>query len=203
MGYPVIGKIENAKEYPKAKFIVAIGNPKIRQKVQEQLETMKLSVISLIHPNAVIADHVETGEGTVVMAGAVINLTSKIGKGCIVNTGASVDHDNVLEDFVHVSVGSHLAGTVQIGKRTWIGAGAVVSNNIKICEDCMICAGAVVVKDIEKSGIYVGVPVREQVRRDTENMSKQKNEGEVILLFKKENWKESLDYQKQNRRVAA
>lgn len=204
MGYPVIGKTKNAKEYPNAKFIVAIGNPKIRQKVQEQLEAMELSVISLIHPKAVVADHVEIGKGTVVMAGVIINPACRIGKGCIVNTGASVDHDNVLEDFVHVSVGSHLAGTVQIGKRTWIGAGAVVSNNIKICEDCMIGAGAVVVKDIEKSGIYVGVPVREQVRRDTENMSKQKNEGGgVILLFKKENWKESLDYQKQNRRVAA
>lgn len=172
MGYPVIGKTENAKEYPNAKFIVAIGNSKIRQKVQEQLETMELSVISLIHPNAVIADYVELGKGTVVMAGAIINPACKIGKGCIVNTGASVDHDNVLEDFVHVSVGSHLAGTVQIGKRTWIGAGAVVSNNIKICEDCMIGAGAVVIKDIEKSGIYVGVPVREKVGKDEENMNK-------------------------------
>ena len=49
MGYPVIGKTENVKEYPNAKFIVAIGNPKIRQKVQEQLETLELSVVSLIH----------------------------------------------------------------------------------------------------------------------------------------------------------
>ena len=38
MGYPVIGKVKGAKEYPGAKFIVAIGNPEIRQKIQEQLE---------------------------------------------------------------------------------------------------------------------------------------------------------------------
>ena len=41
MGYPVIGKVKGAKEYPGAKFIVAIGNPEIRQKIQGQLEIGK------------------------------------------------------------------------------------------------------------------------------------------------------------------
>lgn len=178
LGYPVIGKTENSKEYPDAEFIIAIGNPQIRQKVQQQLSNMKFHIVSLIHPKAIVADYVEIDEGTVVMAGAIINPACKIGKGCIVNTGASVDHDSVIDDYVHISVGSHLAGTVQIGERTWIGAGAVVSNNIKICEDCMIGAGAVVIKDIEKSGIYVGVPAREQIGKDIGNMNiTEKNGG--------------------------
>lgn len=45
MGYPVIGKVKGAKEYPGAKFIVAIGNPEIRQKIQEQLEIGKGIVV--------------------------------------------------------------------------------------------------------------------------------------------------------------
>ena len=76
------------------------------------------------------------------------------------NTCSSVDHDNSLGDFVHVSVGTHLAGTVKVGNHTWVGAGAVVSNNITITDSCMIGAGAVVVKDIVQSGTYVGVPAR-------------------------------------------
>lgn len=180
MGYSVIGTTEAAIEYPKAEFIVAIGNPKSREKVQKQLCDAGLQITTLIHPKAVIADNVEIGEGTVIMAGAVVNPDSKIGVGVIINTCASVDHDNVIGDYAHISVGAHVAGTVQIGKRSWIGAGAVVSNNLKICEDCMIGAGAVVVKDIEKSGIYVGVPVREQGRKDTENMDKQKIQGETV-----------------------
>lgn len=158
MGYPVIGTTEMAREYSEAEFVVAIGNPQIREKVQEQLRTVGLQLTSLIHPNAVIADKVEIGEGTVIMAGAVINPDSKIGSGVIVNTGASVDHDNIIGDYVHVSIGSHIAGTVRIGKGTWIGAGAVVSNNIYICDNCMIGAGAVVIRNIEKSGTYVGIP---------------------------------------------
>ena len=45
MGYPVIGKVKGAKEYPGAKFIVAIGNPEIRQKIQGQLEIGKGIVV--------------------------------------------------------------------------------------------------------------------------------------------------------------
>ena len=156
-GFPVIGKVSDAVTMEEDK-IVAIGNAEIRQKIQNQLSNL----VTLIHPSAVVSRRVKIGEGTVIMAGAVINSDVVIGKGCIINTGASVDHDCKLEDFVHVSVGAHVAGTVSIGSKTWIGAGATVSNNVSICDNCMIGAGAVVVKDLIKSGIYIGVPVREK-----------------------------------------
>ena len=71
-----------------------------------------------------------------------------------------MDHDCKVGDYVHISVGSHLCGTVSVGSGTWIGAGATVSNNISICPDCMIGAGAVIVKNIDSAGTYMGVPAR-------------------------------------------
>lgn len=165
MGYPVIGRTDTAKQYKGADFIVAIGNSEVREKIQTKLLNEGLKVVTLIHPDAIIAENVKIGIGTVIMAGAVVNPDTRIGSGCIINTGATVDHDNVLEDYVHVSVGSHIAGTVHIGKGTWIGAGAVVSNNVNICAGCMIGAGAVVVKDIDKAGVYIGVPAREIIQK--------------------------------------
>lgn len=158
--YDVIGKTECAKKFPECDFAVSIGNAQTRQKIQEQLEKNSLSVVSLIHPNAVIAENVEIGTGTVIMAGAVVNSGTKIGNGCIVNTCASVDHDCIIDNYVHISVGAHIAGTVKIGERTWIGAGATVINNLEITDDCMIGAGAVVVKNILQKGTYIGVPAR-------------------------------------------
>ena len=156
-GFPVIGKTVEAKEMDGDK-IVAIGNAKIREQIQD-----KIKAVTLIHPNAVISRRVKIGEGSVVMAGAVVNSDAIIGKGCIINTGASVDHDCVIDNFAHISVGAHVAGTCHIGERTWIGAGATVSNNVNIWSDCMVGAGAVVIKTIERTGTYVGVPV-EQVK---------------------------------------
>lgn len=159
-GYPVIGSVDKAKIYIDSDFIVAIGNAKIRELIQESLINYGLNVVTLIHPDAVIAERIQIGKGTVVMAGAVINSATSIGNGCIINTCASIDHDCVIGNYVHVSVGSHIAGTVEVSDRTWIGIGASVSNNITITSDCIIGAGAVVVNSINIKGTYVGVPCK-------------------------------------------
>ena len=161
IGLEVIGKIADAINYKEeADFFVAIGNNFTREKVQEWLLIEGLSVAKLIHPSAVIGTDIEIGVGTAVMAGVVINSASIIGKGCIINTSSSLDHDNIIEDYVHISPGANLAGTIRVGKGSWIGIGSVVSNNVNIFSGCKIGAGAVVVKDITEPGTYVGVPVR-------------------------------------------
>lgn len=155
--FPVVGKSFEA-EMIDADVIIGIGDANIRSRIQEAVPEGKL--ITLIHPDAVVAEDVVMGAGTVIMAGAVINPGAKIGKGCIVNTCSSVDHDCVIGDYVHVAVGSRLCGAVSVGNKTWIGAGATVVNNVAICPDCMIGAGAVVVKTIDSAGTYIGVPAR-------------------------------------------
>lgn len=162
MGIPVAGSSTYEDIAPEDEVIVAIGNSKIRQQMQEQYTERRLKIATLIHPDAVIGTQVEIGEGTVIMAGTVINPNAVIGKGVIINTGATVDHDDVICDYAHISVGAHLAGTVTVGKSTWIGAGAVVSNNLHICDNVMVGAGAVVVSNIDEQGTYVGVPARKR-----------------------------------------
>ena len=164
--YKVIGECKDALSYKHADFIVAIGNPKIRRKIQSKLIEMGLHIVSLIHPAAVIAPNVKIGVGTVVMAGAVVNPYTEVGQGCIINTCASVDHDSQIGDYVHVSIGAHVAGTVIIGDDTWIGAGATISNNIEIVADCMIGAGTVVLDKILEAGTYVGVPAKQIKKGD-------------------------------------
>ena len=155
--YPVVGNTAQASEINND-IIVGIGNAPVRKRFMEQLADKRFA--TLIHPDAVIAEDVVIGKGTVIMAGAVINPGASIGKGVIINTCSSVDHDCNVSDYVHVAVGAHLCGTVNVGKMTWIGAGATVSNNVNICGNCIIGAGAVVIKDIEKKGTYIGVPAK-------------------------------------------
>ncbi|WXR63025.1 acetyltransferase [Peptostreptococcaceae bacterium AGR-M142] len=161
MGLEVIGKTADAFKYKDdADFFVAIGSNTTREKIQEKFMHEGLNIVSLLHPSAVIGTDVELGIGTVVMAGVVINSSTRIGDGCIINTSSSLDHDNVIEGYVHISPGVSSAGTVKVGRLSWIGIGSVISNNVNICSGCKVGAGAVVVKDIIKSGTYVGVPVR-------------------------------------------
>jgi len=161
MGFKVVGKVADATKYKdEADFFVAIGNNATRELIQEKLEAEKLTITKLIHPSAIIGTDVEIGYGTAIMAGVVINSSCKIGKGCIINTSCSLDHDNIIEDYVHISPGVNTAGTVRVGKGCWIGIGSVISNNVSICSGCNIGAGAVVIGDISIPGTYAGVPVR-------------------------------------------
>lgn len=144
--WPFYGKVSEAQQYiNNADFIVAIGNNAIREKIQRDLADQGAAIATLIHPHAVIGSDITIGTGSVVMAGVVINCGTTIGKGCIVNTGATLDHDNQLGDYVHVSPGVHLAGTVTVGEKSWLGIGSVVINNVAICSHCLIGADAVVV----------------------------------------------------------
>lgn len=160
LGIPVLGKVRDFPKYADCSFVIAIGSAKIREKIADMLGG-KASWYTAVHPAAVISSlGVEIGEGTVIMANAVINSGAHIGRHCIVNTAAIVEHDNVLEDYVHISPNAALAGTVTVGKRTHIGVGACVRNNLSICADCVVGAGGVVVKDIKEPGTYMGVPAK-------------------------------------------
>jgi sugar O-acyltransferase (sialic acid O-acetyltransferase NeuD family) len=161
MGIEIIGKSDIVFEHiDKYQIFIGIGNNAIRQKVHEMLENVGASIPTLVHPNAIVGEQVEIGNGTAVMAGAIINCSTKIGKGCIVNTGSTIDHDNNIEDYVHISPGAHLAGTVSVGRGSWLGIGSVISNNLKITSECIVGAGSVVINDITEPGVYVGAPVR-------------------------------------------
>src|SRR5690554_4094888 len=86
MGLEVIGKTADALTYKDdADFFVAIGSNATRERIQEKLIEQGLNVVSLIHPTAVIGTDIEVGFGTAVMAGVVINSSTRIGKGCIIN----------------------------------------------------------------------------------------------------------------------
>lgn len=154
----VLGTTKDIDKYKEYYFIIGIGNNNIRENIANNHD---LKWYTAIHPNAIIANEVSIEEGSVVMAGSIINTGTKIGKHCIINTKSSLDHDNMIEDYIHISPGATLAGTVHIKEKTWICAGATIINNITIAKNNIIGAGSVVIKDInEENGTYVGVPAR-------------------------------------------
>jgi acetyltransferase-like isoleucine patch superfamily enzyme len=92
------------------------------------------------------------------MAGVVINTGSRIGRFVIVNTGATVDHDNLIEDGVHISPGCHLAGNVICRADAFIGTGASIIPRIQIGARVVIGAGAAVISDVPPDVLAVGCP---------------------------------------------
>ena len=155
--------IDGRKVYsPKEKdvegpMIIAIGSNKIRRLLAERYE---IDYAKAFHPNTSISSSVEIGNGSVVMAGVVIEADTLIGKHCIINTSSSINHECRLGDFVHISPNATLCGGVEVGEGSWIGAGAVVIQGIRIGKNCIVGAGAVVIRDVPDGTMVVGNPAR-------------------------------------------
>ncbi len=163
-GFPILGTIDEVdrivgkKKY--VKIIVGIGDNKTRQKVVNNIKFDRNKYFTAIHPSAIIGNKVNVGKGTVIVAGAVINIDTIIGEHCIINTCASVGHDIVVGDFVHISPGVRLTGGVRVKDNVHIGAGVVVIPGVTIGENAVIGAGAVVTKNIPANCTAVGVPAK-------------------------------------------
>lgn len=158
VGFDVLGGSKDYLDYTECEFIVAIGNQAVRRNFAESLP---VKWYTAIHPTAVISSlDVTIGEGTAIMANAVINSSTKIGKHCIINTSSVIEHDNILGDYVHISPNVTLSGVVSVGENTHIGAGVATKQVVNIASDCIIGAGAAIVEDITESGTYAGVPAR-------------------------------------------
>jgi len=160
LGIPIVGKLADLptlrSEYEYA--FVAIGSNTARLKWTEKLNHHGFKIPILIHPSSTVSAKSSIKEGTVIMAGAVINPDARIGRSCIINTASTIDHDCILQDGVHTSPGAHLGGTVKVGERTWICIGATIINNTDIGYDSVIAAGAVVTKDVPNNVLVAGVP---------------------------------------------
>jgi UDP-N-acetylbacillosamine N-acetyltransferase len=144
------------------KFIIGIGNNQVRAKLQERLNTKNFTIISLIHPSAIISPSVSIGIGTVIMPHVVVNAQSNIGNGVILNTGCIIEHECIIGDYAHISPSVALAGNVCIGVKTQIGIGSCIIQGIQVGESSLIGAGSVVVKDIGENRIAYGNPCIER-----------------------------------------
>jgi UDP-perosamine 4-acetyltransferase len=127
---------------------IDVGAKNPRPAIFAEAKAGGFEIQSFRHPSAIVADDVELGEGSQIMAGAILQPGVHLGANCIVNSGASLDHDCWIGDHVHIAPGAVLSGAVAVGDGCHIGTGAIVIQNIRIGAEAMIAAGAIVTRDV-------------------------------------------------------
>lgn len=135
--------------------IVAIGDPKVRQKIVEAHP--ELNYVTLIASDDFYPGN-EIGVGCVICPGTIVTANVKIGNHVQLNLQTTVGHDSILSDFATTAPGAKISGNCNLGKRVYVGTNASIKEKIDICADAVIGLNAGVVKNIVEAGTYVGTP---------------------------------------------
>lgn len=161
-GYPVVGDTHWLLARNSAVCVaVAVGNPKVRREIVENLRQNKnISFPNIIAPDVKISEFVELGEGCIVCYGNIITVNIKIGDFFLSNRCCTVGHDCVIGDYVTLNPMVGVSGNVTVENVVEIGTGANIIQGKTIGEGTVIGAGAVVVRDIPAGCTAVGVPAK-------------------------------------------
>ena len=163
---PYLGKdaeLDAIRAAGKTHFINGIGGIKnlvIRRSAFDAAVAAGLEPVSAQHPSSIVSPHAAIGEGTLIMAGAIVQTGARIGKNVIINSGSIIEHDCRIGDHCHVAPGCVLGGDVTIGAMSFLGLGARVVQGILIGKNCMIGAASLVHRDIADGKTAVGLPAR-------------------------------------------
>lgn len=140
------------------RFVIAIGNAEVRQRIDDELTGRGLTAVGLVHPQATLGSDCRIGEGTILNAGARATTNITLGRHVQLHANCTVGHDAELEDFVTVLPGATISGSVRLGRGVTIGTGANVLPGLHVGDGAFVGAGAVVIRDVEPGTTVVGVP---------------------------------------------
>ncbi|BFU42446.1 acetyltransferase [Krasilnikovia sp. MM14-A1004] len=143
-----------------ARFVIGIGDPRVRARIAERTAAYGLKAAQLVHPDATVGLDNAFSEGVVLFPGARVTTNVTLGPHVHLNQNATVGHDSVLGDCTQVNPLAAVSGSCSIGPRVLIGTTAAVLQGIAVGSGATVGAGACVVRDVPELTTVKGVPAR-------------------------------------------
>jgi sugar O-acyltransferase (sialic acid O-acetyltransferase NeuD family) len=143
------------------KFIVmvTVGDSKDRYDIISRLP-QSTKYFTFIHPTALIGDDITIGEGSFIGAYSILTTNIKIGKHAILNRANHIGHDTIIGDYFSAMPGAIISGDVKIYDCVYMGTNSSIKEKLSIHSLSIIGMNSCVVKNINKSGVYVGTPAK-------------------------------------------
>ena len=141
-------------------FIIAVGEPLLRDKLFKKIINNGFKGCNLIHKNSVISSNAILGDGVAVYANSVLSNQVSISNNVMIQFNTVIGHDVKIKENTVVSSSVVVGGGVEIGENVFIGMGVIIKEKIKIGSNSIIGMGAVVYQDVPEGMIAIGNPAR-------------------------------------------
>lgn len=158
-GKPLIPFEEISEFYPPEsyKILLAVGynhmNDGRKQKYNECKEK-GYEVLTYIHPTAKVFTEC-IGEGSLLMAGCVVEHGCSLGICNIVNPNALISHNTEIGNFNFIAGSCSIAGNVIVKDNCMLGMNSTVKNGVLLEAYTLLGAGAYINHDTCKYDVYV------------------------------------------------
>lgn len=145
--------------------VVAIGNGRTREIVEQKCRKSDLQLDSVIAPTARLIGPSEIGEGSILCDFVTVTSDVKIGRSFHANIYSYVAHDCVVGNYVTFAPRVSCNGNVIIEDHAYLGTGASIIQGksgkpVVIGEGAVVGMGAVVTKSVDPYTVVVGNPAR-------------------------------------------
>jgi len=154
----IIGTIKDWIPKDQEVFVLAISTPKTKEKVADIMKSKGAIFETIVSPDVLLGDHVEIGEGSVIMTPYNVESGVKIGNFVTV-LGSTIALDGVIGDYCTTTGFANLTNS-HLGKRVYVGSHAVILEERIIGDDAYIGVGSIVLKDVEHDTEVFGYPAR-------------------------------------------
>ena len=149
--------VENIYSPDEFKMFIAVGYQKlnmIRAQKYNEAKDKGYTLISYIHPKAMVWDNVELGDNCFVFENNVIQPCVKIGNNVIIWSGNHIGHHDSIGDHCYIASHVVICGSVRIEPYCFLGVNATIRDDITIARENIIGAGAVIMKSTKPKEIY-------------------------------------------------
>ncbi|OGL46802.1 MAG: hypothetical protein A2W05_05365 [Candidatus Schekmanbacteria bacterium RBG_16_38_10] len=126
-------------------IVIAIGYNDLNARWSVYRKVLKdgYSVPVIIHPNAYVRDRSKIRQGSIIMAGAIVDVNVELGELCVLWPGVVVNHDSIIGPNTFLSPNCTVCGCVKISGNSFIGAGSVIVDHVIVPPESFVKAGEV------------------------------------------------------------
>ena len=139
-------------ELPTENIVIAIGNPKVKKILHQELSEKGFSFPSIIHNSSIVSESSFIGEGVVISPLSVIGPNTNLKDLVYCNYHVGIGHDSKIGEYTQINSGVQIGGGVNIHCESLIGSNSTLLQSTSLNAPITIGSGSVVIGKKNKSG---------------------------------------------------
>ena len=162
-GVPVVGRLQEAHNFPDCRFVFGIGS--FRTRLERHLILSRTGIArerfeSLVHPSAVVYPAARLSPGCIVYPGATICDAAELRDFTTVTFNAVIGPNVLVEEYAMITTNVCVLAGAHIGKAAFIGANSVIGEGVRVGAAAVVVFGSTVFQDVRAGAFIQGNPAR-------------------------------------------